>query len=356
MATLPPPKAGVSLPAPKTPREARQERRLRLVLALVFLFFGFEYAGAKVADSVVLKADALHLLLDIFSLALSLAAMAVARRPPTPRYPFGFKRVEPLAALVNGVLVLLATAEIVHEAVEAVQGDVAPKQTIMLVVAAAALVVNGTSAWLLHGAMGEDHHGHGHHAHHLGHDDDHPHDGHSHGHDDHGHALNLRGAWLHLLGDALGAVAALIAAVVIRLGGPRWIDPAASFLVAIILVVGAVRLLRDAGAVLLGASPKRLDVNKIHAFLVAFPGVGEVTDLRLWTLGAGADAMVAHVTTDGRKGVGISASRAVARAFPIAHVTVQELPAGHDDHADDHKHHHHDHDHHDHDHHDHDAS
>lgn len=346
MATLPPPKAGASLPAPKTPREARQEGRLRLVLALVFLFFGFEYAGAKVADSVVLKADALHLLLDIFSLALSLAAMAVARRPPTPRYPFGFKRVEPLAALVNGVLVLLATAEIIHEAIEAVQGDVAPKQTIMLVVAAAALVVNGTSAWLLHGAMGEDHHGHGHHAHHLGHDDDHPHDGHSHGHDDHGHALNLRGAWLHLLGDALGAVAALIAAVVIRLGGPRWIDPAASFLVAIILVVGAVRLLRDAGAVLLGASPKRLDVEKIHAFLVAFPGVGEVADLRLWTLGAGADAMVAHVTTDGRKGVGISASRAVARAFPIAHVTVQELPAGHDDHD----HHAHDHDHH-HDHH-----
>ncbi len=351
MATLPPPKAGVSLPAPKTPREARQERRLQLVLVLVFLFFGFEYAGAKVADSVVLKADALHLLLDIFSLALSLAAMAVARRPPTPRYPFGFKRVEPLAALVNGVLLLLATAEIIHEAVEAVQGDVAPKQTIMLVVAAAALVVNGTSAWLLHGAMGEDHHGHGHDAHHLGHDahhlghDDHPHDGHSHGHDDHGHALNLRGAWLHLLGDALGAVAALIAAVVIRLGGPRWIDPAASFLVAIILVVGAVRLLRDAGAVLLGASPKRLDVDEIHAFLMAFPGVGEVTDLRLWTLGAGADAMVAHVTTDGRKGVGISASRAVARAFPIAHVTVQELPAGHDEHVHEHDHEHHDHDH-----------
>src|SRR5205807_573207 len=123
-------------------------------------------------------------------------------------------------ALVNGAIVFGVAVELVRDALQHLADPTMPRSNIMLIVATAALVVNGFSAWVLHGAM---HGGHGHgHAHghaHAGHGNGH---GHGHGHGDaghghghvhreeedeghhaapHAHHLNLRGAWLHLLGD-----------------------------------------------------------------------------------------------------------------------------------------------------------
>jgi cobalt-zinc-cadmium efflux system protein len=110
--------------------------------------------------------------------------------------------------------------------------------------------------------------------------------------------LNLRGAWLHLLGDTLGAFAALVAALVIRYGGHPAADPIASFLVAAILFYGSLRLLRDATLVLLEAAPRHMPVATIREVIVGFPGVTEVHDLHVWTLGAGHDAITVHVRTN----------------------------------------------------------
>src|ERR1700722_18212923 len=129
-----------------TSREAKQARRLRMVLALVGGFFVLELTGAILADSVVLQADALHLLMDVLALSVSLVAMRLAVRRPTPRFTYGLRRAEPIAAIFSAVLVLLTTALIVGEGVEALRGGAAPRAGMMIVVAALALVVNGASA------------------------------------------------------------------------------------------------------------------------------------------------------------------------------------------------------------------
>jgi cation diffusion facilitator family transporter len=184
--------------------------------------------------------------------------------------------------------------------------------------------VNGLSAWVLHGAMHM--HGHGGHAHHD-HDHGHSHEdedegeGHEHGHGAH---LNLRGAWLHLLGDALGSLAAFVAGLVIRYGGTPLVDPIASFLVVAILVVGALRLLRDAGAVLLDAAPKRLPVAKVRKALLDIEGVRDVHALHIWSLGTGHDAVTAHLTVDAdHLDVGSKASEKIRNDLNVEYVTVQ---------------------------------
>ncbi len=318
-----------------TPREAKQARRLFMVLVLIAAFFAVELAGALAARSVVLQADALHLLMDVLALAMSLTAMRVAVRRPTPRFTFGMRRAEPVAAIFNAMLVLGATAQIVHEAIAELRESAKPEAGIMLIVAIAALVVNGISAWLLHGAIHHHDHGHDHAGHdHAGHDHaGHDHAGHDHAHDAHipaaakaakahGHALNLRGAWLHLLGDILGSIAALIAAIVIRFGGPAAVDPIASFLVAAILVAGAYRLIRDATLVLLEAAPVHLPVGAVREVILAFPGVLEVHDLHVWTLGAGHDAITAHVRAKDAA-IARNLSRRLRDAFQTEYVTVQ---------------------------------
>lgn len=292
-------------------QERRQRRRLAIVLVVISLFFVVELLGAKAAQSDVLEADAYHLLMDVFALGVSLVAMRIASAHPNDRFTFGLRRAEPLAALLNGLLVLGVAAELVHDGVEHLQEPTTPKAGIMLIVASAALVVNGLSAWVLHGAM----HGHAH----GGHD----HGGHGHAH--HGHAhLNLRGAWLHLLGDALGSVSAFVAGLAIRFGASSIVDPIASFLVVGILVIGAVRLLRDAGAALLDAAPKHLPVARVREALLAVEGVRGVNRLHVWSLGTGHDAVTAHLTVEGGDAaVATRAREHLREAFHIEYVTLQ---------------------------------
>jgi len=283
------------------PREKSQAKKLGFVLALITVFFGVELGGAVLAKSNVLKADALHLLMDVMALSMSLLAMRVAVRRPTARFTFGLRRAEPVAAILNGTLVLLATGEIVRRGVLALIAQEPPEAGLMLVIALLALVVNGVSAWLLHGS-------------------------HAHAHHDHkGHDLNVRGAKLHLLGDTLGSFAALIAALVIRFGGPIAADPIASFLVAIILFVGGGRLLRDAVLVLLEAAPPHLSVEAIRGEIRSFSGVVGVHDMHVWTLGAGHDCIVVHVhaakSSDAKLGPMLAAH--LRKKFKIEYVTVQ---------------------------------
>jgi cation diffusion facilitator family transporter len=325
--------------------ERRQARRLLIVLVVIAMFFVVELIGAKAANSDVLEADAYHLLMDVFALGISLGAMRIASRHPSERFTYGLRRAEPMAALVNGVLVLAVCGELVRDAVEHLRNPETPKAGLMLMVAIGALIVNGFSAWVLHGAMhahGHDHHGHGH-AHGQHHHDD---EGEGHAHQQGAH-LNLRGAWLHLIGDALGSVAALVASLVIRFGGTPLVDPMASLIVVAILLVGAFRLLRDAGTVLLDAAPKHLPVEKVKKVLLAIDGVKDIHALHIWSLGTGHDAVSAHlVVDDAHLDVGAKAAHKLRHSLKVEYVTVQverEGAAPSEAHGHDHAHDHHSH-------------
>lgn len=327
--------------------ERKQARRLLVVLVVISGFFFFELLGARAAGSDVLKAAAYHLLMDVFALGISLGAMRVASRRPNARFTFGMRRAESMAALVNGVLVFAVAVELLRDAWVDLANPVMPRSGLMLVVASAALVVNGLSAWLIHSVMGVHLHGHEHsHGHeHAHHDqDDHAHgvDSHDHsrcddhaGHDPaeedegdhaaaHAHHLNLRGAWLHLMGDALGSLAAFAAGLAIRFGAPPVVDPLASLVVVAILVVGAVRLLRDAGYVLLEAAPPHLPVDRLRRTIAAFPGVQGIHSLHVWSLGTGHDAVTVHVTSSGSEPkLGTRLGDVLRARFHVEYVTVQ---------------------------------
>ncbi len=305
-------------------KEKKQARRLGMVLALIAAFFVVELMGAKAASSDVLEADAYHLLMDVFAIAVSLLAMRVASARPNDRFTFGLRRAEPVAALLNAVLVFAVAIEIVRDSIEHLKSPETPKSGLMLIIATAALCVNGVSALLLHGAMhghaGHSHGGHGH-AHAHGEEE------HGDGHHPHAHHLNMRGAWLHLLGDALGSVAAFSAGLAMKLGAPTIVDPIASFLVVTILVIGAFRLLRDAVLVLLEAAPPRLPIDRVRQAILAHPGVSSVHALHVWSLGTGHDAVTAHVRAKAPSpDLGLRVADRLKDKFAVEYVTVQVDP------------------------------
>ena len=91
-----------------------------------------------------------------------------------------------------------------------------------------------------------------------------------------------------------------------------------------ILVIGAIRLLRDAGMVLIEAAPSHLPVGKIEKALLSVDGVTRVKSLHVWSLGTGHDAITAHIgAASFDPKLSARACSLLKRRFTVEYVTVQ---------------------------------
>jgi cobalt-zinc-cadmium efflux system protein len=269
---------------------------LRLALALTALVAAVELIGGILSHSLALFSDAAHVVMDVVALAIAVAAEVQASRPASGRQTYGFARMEVLAALANGGFLFAVTAFIVVEAVRRFAAPVLPAGGVMFGVATFGAVVNiGVGAMLAKRA-----------------------------HDN----LNVRAALFHVTGDALGAVAVMVGGAVVLLWGVAWIDPALSLFVAAIIVIGIVRIVKEAADVLLESAPAHAPVGAVQAAIRAVDGVVDVHDLHVWTIGGGAHVLSAHVLLNDAR---ISEATTILRGietemrsrFDIAHVTVQ---------------------------------
>jgi cobalt-zinc-cadmium efflux system protein len=269
--------------------------RLALVLALTFAYAIAEIVGGLVSGSLALLADAGHMTTDILALGLALLAAWSARRPPDHARTYGYARVEILAALGNSVALVVIALAILREAWQRALAPPPVEAGLMGAIAAGGLVVNVLAMRLL---------------------------------GSHQHGLNVRAAYLHVLGDLLGSIGALVAAALVALGW-NGADVLVSVLVAGILVLGAVRVVLASVNVLLEGAPPHLDTADVRACLAGIPGVCEVHDLHLWSLGGQTPILSAHLVLDHTvpaDGVLRTATAELVRRFGIDHATLQVEP------------------------------
>jgi cobalt-zinc-cadmium efflux system protein len=255
-----------------------------------------ELIGGWLANSLALLADAGHMLADIMALGLALVAAWTARRPPDPSRTYGYQRVEILAALFNGVALIVIALFIFHEAWQRFAEPPEVAFGLMAAVASGGLVVNVIGARLLHR---------------------------------HQHGLNVRAAYLHVLGDLLGSIGTLVAAAAIGLFGWRWADPAVSVVIGGVIVFGAVRVVLDSVNVLLEGAPAHLNTEQVRDCLSGVAGVSGVHDLHLWSLGGRAPLLSAHLELDGTlptDRVLREATMLLRERFGIDHATLQLDP------------------------------
>lgn len=239
-----------------------QAGRLWIVLLITGVFMVVELVGGLLANSLALLADAGHMLTDVLALALSLVAMRLAMRPPSQERTFGYVRLEILAALVNGAVLLGISVWIAWEAWVRLRSPEDVDAPLMMAVAVIGLIVNLVGAGLLKEHAGDN--------------------------------LNVRGAYLHVLGDLLGSVGAIGAGAIIMLTGWAPADPLASILIAGLILLGAWRLVREATEVLLEMVPRHVDMSEVLKDLRAIPRLEDVHDLHVWTLTSGFVALSGH--------------------------------------------------------------
>ena len=269
------------------------ERRIAIVLALTLVYTVAEVAGGLVANSLALLADAGHMLTDDLALALALAAAWLSRRPPDRGRTYGYQRAEILAALANGVTLVVVCGFIGWEAVRRLAAPPEVASGWMAGVATGGLLVNLAGVWILRRRTA---------------------------------GLNARAVVLHMLGDLLGSVGALCAAGAIALFGWRWADPLASLAIGGIIAFSSVRLVLESVHVLMEGTPAHLDAEEIRRALLSLAGVSGVHDLHLWSLGGTAPILTAHLVVDHSvraQEVLRRATSSMAERFGIDHVTLQ---------------------------------
>lgn len=237
-----------------------------MVLGLTLAFTAVEIVGGILTGSLALLADAVHMLSDNVALALALLAVWLAGRPSTPERSFGYQRAEILAALANGVILVVLAVWIFVEAWGRLLNPPDVLAGWMAVVAGVGLAVNLAAAAILARA----------------------------GHD----TLNMRAALRHVIADALGSAGVLVAALVILVTGWRYADPLAGALIAVAVLASSWSVLRDSVNILLEAAPKGIDAGELGRSLAQMPGVVEVHDLHVWTITSGFPALSAHVLVE----------------------------------------------------------
>jgi cobalt-zinc-cadmium efflux system protein len=269
-------------------------KRLILAISITAGWFVIELAGGIFTNSLALLADAAHMLTDLAALGLSLFALKISSRPATHEMTYGYLRAEILAALANGIFLVLIGLYIFYESYQRFLTPPEIKSVPMLIVAITGLLANLATAALLYKSRREN--------------------------------LNLRGAFLHVLGDTLGSVGAIIAGIMIWLWQWRLADPIVSVIVGGLVLFSSYELVKESVDILLESTPSHLKIPQILSELGSVRGVVSVHDLHVWSITAEVPAMSCHVVLrlDEDAGSVLAVlSRLMREKYGIEHTTIQ---------------------------------
>jgi len=276
--------------------EADLTRPLVLAIAVTASFTVIEFVGGLVSESLALISDAGHMLTDTLALLLTLGAVRLALLPATDVRTFGYKRAEILAALGNGVTLVVITLLIFYEAITRITHPQDIDSMLMLVIGAAGLGANAVGAYILHDRATS--------------------------------SLNIKAAFLHIIGDFMSSVGVIVGALLIMFFGLNLADPIISILIGLIILYSSFKLVMQSTSILLEAVPSHIKLDSVRNSLKEVKGVSDVHDLHVWTLSSGLYALSAHLVVPDQmisdcSGVLAESEDILKDRFGISHTTFQ---------------------------------
>jgi cobalt-zinc-cadmium efflux system protein len=268
---------------------------LKSALAATLLLVATEFIAGTLAHSLALVSDGWHNLTDVPSLALAWLALYFELRPPDRRKTFGYHRAGVLVAFVNALLLTGVALFLCYEGYQRIVHPEPVQAGIMMAVGVAALVINGGITLAVARSRRD---------------------------------LNLRAVFIHNLGDALSNMAIIAGAWLIRLTGQHFIDPLLAFLIGGMILWSAIGIVVDSANILLEAAPKGMSLENVANRMLTVPGVREVHDVHIWSLGSSSTALSCHVQvldmpTSESERIGQQIREELESHFGITHTTIQ---------------------------------
>lgn len=273
---------------------ASYDRAFAIGLILNIGFVVVELGFGLLANSIALIADAGHNLSDVLGLVLAWGATLLARRQPSRRHTYGWRKSSILAAFLNAVFLLVATGAIAWESIQRFWQSGSLEGETIIGVAAIGIAINTLTALMfLSGRQGD---------------------------------MNIRAAFLHMAADAMVSLGVVLAGVLILYTGWFWVDPASSLVISALIIFNTWDLLKDSFNLAIDAVPRNIDERAVRLYLQECSGVAQVHDLHIWAMSTTETALTAHlVMPGGHPGDEFLAqlSQALRGNFGIAHATIQ---------------------------------
>lgn len=238
------------------------EKRLAITFLVTVLILAGEVVGGYLSNSLALLSDAGHMVTDALAIALGFVAARISKRPSDKNATLGYQRVGVLAALINGLSLLVIAAFIFYEAYERLMLPPSIDIPVMLGIAVLGLAGNLVMAFIL-----------------------------GHSHED----LNVKSVWLHVLGDTLSSVGVIISGIIIYYTGWTYADPVASVLIGGIIIWGGIRLVRDTTSIFLNLTPKGFNAEVLTKKITDMPDVIDIHHVHLWPVAHNNVAFTAHI-------------------------------------------------------------
>src|SRR5229473_2007180 len=259
-----------------------------------------EVVGGFLGRSVALLNDAVHNLSDVPALGISWLAMRWAERPADSEKTYGYHRAGTLAAFTNAFVLVLLSLWLGYEAFERFRSPVEVVESWMIWTSLAALAVNGGITLALVRGRRD---------------------------------LNLRSILIHNFGDAVSNIAIIAGALIIRATGAHWVDPAIGAAIGLLVLWASYGILKESGHILLEGLPRQMLLEDVARTILRVPGVQEVHDIHIWTLGTDLHALSCHVRIpdmhmEDSERILAGIHERLADQFHITHTTIQFERAG----------------------------
>jgi len=247
--------------------DQKNQKKIIIAALVTASYMLVEIIGGLWVNSIALVADGVHMMTDAMALGIAWWGFYMSQKPATAIMTFGFQRFQILTAFVNGFTLLLIVGGIVFMAIHRLLEPQEVMGKEMFIIAVIGLINNLFVFWLLHSGDQTN--------------------------------MNMRGATLHFLGDTLGSVAVIGGAIIIFYTGWVLVDPLLSFLIAAIIGVGAYRLTKESGHILLEGVPAGYEIQCIANDLEShFEYLTAVHHIHLWAISEEQVVMTLHAKTD----------------------------------------------------------
>lgn len=273
----------------------KNKKILIISLTIIAIYMVIEVIGGLLTNSLALIADAGHMLSDAISLFITLMAFKFSSRVADYGKTYGYKRFEILAAVINGVTLILIAGYILYEAIERFQYPTEIASSGMLTIAFIGLLVNLLVAWIMiRGTDVKEN-------------------------------LNMRGAYLHVVSDILGSVGAIVAALLIIFFNWMWADSVASIIVAVLVLRSGFLVTKSSIHVLMEGTPTNIEIEKVKEKILETDGVKAIHDLHIWSITSGLNALTCHAVIDEKMNVRESEIILQRIEHDLEHLNIQHV-------------------------------
>lgn len=267
----------------------KTEKNILIAFLLNLMFSVFEFVGGIVTGSVAILSDAIHDIGDATSIGIAYLLEKKSKQQPDDTYTYGYVRYSVVGGMITTVILLFGSVAVIVHAVLRLVAPVPIHYNGMLVFAIIGVLVNFVAAFVTRN----------------------------------GDSINQKAVNLHMLEDVLGWVVVLVGAVVMKFTDFVWLDPLMSIGVAALILVHAVKNLKEVLYLFLERIPEGVSIAELKSHVETIEGVLNVHHLHVWSIDGKNHYATMHIVTNEDAHTVKEQIREELESHGIGHVTLE---------------------------------